>query len=206
MRGQDTRPDHAASGVRSAGNDRGSRWRPERLRAAPAYFAIPFDREAVGASILDVASDDTVLRITLAQDGSLGAAARPLPALPDGPVRLALDDEPIDPSEPMFFHKTTARAAYDRRRARHPQADQVVLCNLRGEVTETDIANIAVRRGEAWITPDLACGLLPGIERERLLGDGTIRSGVVSVDELRRAPQLAVFNSVRGWQDAFLLP
>jgi para-aminobenzoate synthetase/4-amino-4-deoxychorismate lyase len=76
--------------------------------------------------------------------------------------------------------------------------------NTRGEVTETTIANLAVRLEDRWWTPPLDAGLLPGCERAALLADGTLRERRISVDELRSAGSLAVLNSVRGWRAAVL--
>jgi para-aminobenzoate synthetase / 4-amino-4-deoxychorismate lyase len=84
-----------------------------------------------------------------------------IPPSPE-PVRLALDDDPVDAADPGLYIKTTDRLRYDRRRARRPDADDVLLINDRGEVTESTIANVVVRLdGRCW-TPPLASGLLPG--------------------------------------------
>ncbi|HTX62567.1 MAG TPA: aminotransferase class IV, partial [Acidimicrobiales bacterium] len=105
-------------------------------------------------------------------------------------------------SDVTLFHKTTDRRRYEERAGRHRGADDVVLVNERGEVTETTRANLAVRLEGEWCTPPLDCGLLPGIERARRLADGTLVERAVTVAELRRAQEIATLSSLRGWRSA----
>ena len=118
------------------------------------------------------------------------------------PVRLALAPEPVDDGDAFLYHKTTRRGVYERARAERPGADDVVLWNARGEITETCVANIAFRDGEEWVTPPLSSGLLPGVFRRHLLETGRLREGVVLKEALGTDTETAVFNSVRGWASA----
>ena len=65
----------------------------------------------------------------------------------------------------MLYHKTTRRDRYEDHLSRHPEADDVVLVNEAGEVTETTIANIVARLEGTWCTPPLDSGCLPGVYR-----------------------------------------
>jgi para-aminobenzoate synthetase/4-amino-4-deoxychorismate lyase len=105
----------------------------------------------------------------------------------------------------MLFHKTTARARYDLARERFPDADDVVLVNTVGHVTETTRANIAIRADGRWVTPPLTDGLLPGCERAALLADGTLEEASFGIEELERAESVVFLNSVRGWRNAVLV-
>ena len=120
------------------------------------------------------------------------------------PVRLAFDDIPVDPNDVFLFHKTTLRGRYEDARARHPDADDALLINTRGQVTETSVANVAAKLDGRWWTPPLDAGLLPGTERAALLMEGTLSERPISIDEARTADRLAVFSSVRGWRSAVL--
>jgi len=111
---------------------------------------------------------------------------------------------PVDPGDVLLFHKTTLRARYDDARARHPDADDVILVNTRGEVTETTVANLAVHLNGRWVTPPLDAGLLPGTERAALLADGTLVEGAITIPQIRAADEIAVLNSVRGWRSGVL--
>ncbi len=180
----------------------------ERLTVSARYFGFRFEPEAAAAALkqaVDEVTEPSVVRLTLARDGALSTDVRDLPPAEDQ-VRVALDDEPVDPSDPWLFHKTTRRAPYERRRDRRPDLDDVVLVNDRGEVTESTVANLAVRLEGIWVTPPIDAGLLPGTYRTVLLREGRLMERSVTVDELRGAGELALVSSVRGWRPAVLVP
>jgi len=72
-------------------------------------------------------------------------------------------------------------------------------------VTETTIANLAVRLDDRWWTPPLAAGLLPGCERAALLSGGSTAERSIRFDDLAAAEGLAVLSSVRPWREAALI-
>jgi len=179
----------------------------ERLAGSAGYFGFRFEPEAAAAALKRAVAEVTgpsVVRLTLARDGGLSTDVRDLPPADDA-VRVALDDEPVDPSDVWLFHKTTRRAPYERRRDRRPDVDDVLLVNDRGAVTESTIANLAVRLDGVWVTPPVDAGLLPGTYRNVLLRDGRMTERPVTVDELRGAGELALVSSVRGWRPAALV-
>jgi para-aminobenzoate synthetase/4-amino-4-deoxychorismate lyase len=180
-----------------------------RARDSAAYLGMTFDEHAVRTALEREAgrfpAKPARVRLLLDRRGRVESGSAPLAEQVD-PVRLGIDrDHPVDPADPMLFHKTTFRDRYEAAAKRFPDADDVVLVNTRGEVTETTRANIAVRLGGRWVTPALDCGLLPGCERAALLADGTLEESVVTVEDLMRADELAFVNSVRGWKRAELL-
>jgi para-aminobenzoate synthetase/4-amino-4-deoxychorismate lyase len=120
-------------------------------------------------------------------------------------VKLALDDDPVDTASPFLFHKTTRRALYEDRSSRYPDADDVLLINDKGEVTESTVANVVVRLDGRWVTPPVESGCLPGVYRSVLLEEGRIHERVVTLDDLGRADAVALINSVRLWRPALLI-
>jgi para-aminobenzoate synthetase/4-amino-4-deoxychorismate lyase len=144
------------------------------------------------------------VRVLLSRDGQVSVALQDMPPADVRPLRLAVDDDPVDPADPWLQHKTTRRDVYLTRALRHPEADDVVLVNQRGELTETTIANLAVRLDGVWWTPPTGSGALPGVERGRLLDLGRLRERVLRVDDLHAAEEIAVVSSLRGWRPARL--
>ncbi len=181
-----------------------------RIRDSAAYLGFGFDpgsaTAALEKAVADLAEADARVRLQLERDGTLAAEATPLGPRAIDPVRVALDHEPVDPSDVWLFHKTTRREPYDRRRARRPDVDDVVLVNTRGEATETTIANLAVRVDGRWVTPPRDAGLLGGTYREVLVREGRLEERTVPVDALRSAEAIALVSSVRGWREAVLVP
>jgi len=175
----------------------------DRLADSAAYFGFPFDRAAALARLAAVDGKAKV-RLLLHRTGALDVDVAPLPAPAPGPVRLVIDPEPVDSAQVWLHHKTTRRRVYTERAGRHPDADDVVLVNEDGEVTETTIANLAVLLDGRWWTPPVTAGCLPGVERGRLLDAGGLAERHLSVDDVERAEELAVVSSLRGWREAVL--
>lgn len=180
----------------------------DRAAASAAYFDIPFDPAEVRAAIATAVKErDTSarLRILVDREGWVTVEVGDLPD-PAEPVRLAIDDRPVDRLNPFLHHKTTVRHVFEEAAARHPEADDVVLWNGEGELTETTIANLAVCIDGNWVTPPLSSGLLAGTERAARLAAGELAEQVVTLDDLPRITGWARLNSVRGWERATLLP
>jgi len=64
------------------------------------------------------------------------------------------------------------------REARSRGADEVVMLNLSGEVTECAVSNIAFVRDGGLLTPPLSAGILGGITRSLVLGSVAASAGV----------------------------
>jgi len=143
------------------------------------------------------------VRLRLARTGALATDLLPLPESA-GPVRLAIDEEPVDSSSLWLYHKTSLREPYVGRQLRHVSADDVVMINELGELTETTTANLALRLDGRWWTPEARSGCLPGVERARLVEQGRIIERVLTLTDLHRAEEIAVLNSLRGWRAAVL--
>jgi para-aminobenzoate synthetase/4-amino-4-deoxychorismate lyase len=173
-----------------------------RLAGSAAYFGFTLDeREAVTALAREAArfpDRPARIRLTLYQDGRVETGGVAVAHHPDV-VRVALDTgDPVDPVDPTLFHKTTRREIYRSAMARHPGADDVLLTNLRGEVTESTVANLIVRVGGRWYTPALESGLLAGIGREVALEEGWLEERVITVAELAGAEAIELLSDNRG--------
>jgi para-aminobenzoate synthetase/4-amino-4-deoxychorismate lyase len=175
-----------------------------RLADSAAYFGFPFDRRRAVARLAAVEGAEARVRLVLHRDGSVDVGVAPLPQPATGPVRLVVDPEPVDADHVWLRHKTTRRDVYAERAARHPDADDVVLINQYGQVTETTIANLCVRLDGRWWTPPVTVGCLPGVERGRLLDVDAIAERPLTAEDVERAEGVAVVNSLRGWRAAVL--
>jgi para-aminobenzoate synthetase/4-amino-4-deoxychorismate lyase len=179
----------------------------ERLGASADYFGFGFDttdaQEAVEKAVASAPAKPCRVRLALSRSGALQAAWTVLVTGPD-PVRVALDDVAQDPRDVFLFHKTTRRQRYEQAQARHLDADDVILINDRVEVTESTIANIAVKIDGRWCTPPLDSGLLPGIGRAVAIEEGLVIERPVTIAEARSADELALVSDARGWRRAIL--
>jgi para-aminobenzoate synthetase / 4-amino-4-deoxychorismate lyase len=172
-----------------------------RLRRSAEHFDIPLDVEEVTARITACVSGAAAprrVRLTVDREGRCHAVADQPPKPPAGPVVLALDGVPIERSDPLLYHKTTKRSVYEEAIARHPGADDVILVNDDGEVTETSIANLLVRIGGRWFTPPVGAGCLPGVARASLVAAGDVEERPITVEELLAAEVVERVNALRG--------
>jgi para-aminobenzoate synthetase/4-amino-4-deoxychorismate lyase len=180
----------------------------QRLAASADYFGYAFDADDAvrqfSALIPAFVAAPMRVRLTLDRQGQMEIEATPhVPSAE--PVRVAIAAEPVGSHDPMLYHKTTWRAEYERRAASRPGADDVLLVNERGELTESAIANLVVRLGGALWTPPLESGLLPGVFRAHLLARGEIRERVIRPEDLARADEVWLINSVRKWRRAEII-
>jgi len=175
----------------------------DRLRSSADHLdrRVPEDlRVLLVTSVAE--SGPARIRLLVDADGVATVELHPLPTPPCDPISLCIDRVMVDPADRGLFHKTIDRRRYDERISRHPGVDDVVLVNLLGEVTETSRANLAVRVAGRWCTPPVASGLLPGVERCRLVESGVLHERSLSVADLRSATEVATISSLRGWLPA----
>ena len=182
----------------------------ERLQDSADYFefGISLDkiRTELKSSALNFKSKQRI-RLLVNKSGVVTIQSFPFEdSATSAPVKLRLAAQPVNSQDLFLFHKTTNRAIYDAARSQVRDCDDVIFWNEEGQVTETTIDNIVVRLSEDdYVTPPVDCGLLAGTYRRELLKQGRIREQVISVAELKRAPGIAVINSVRGWREAVLI-
>jgi para-aminobenzoate synthetase/4-amino-4-deoxychorismate lyase len=184
-----------------------------RLQRTCHHFGIKLQVPKVRQALADVAAEHATgawrVRLSVAADGFVQTEMQALADTPL-PVSLALAPRPIETdgaAAEFIQHKTTRRELYEAFAPDKPAgAFDLLLWNARGELTEGTFGNIALQIDGQWLTPAVACGLLPGVLREELLAQGRISEARLSRDDLLRATGLAFFNSLRGWCPAVLLP
>jgi para-aminobenzoate synthetase/4-amino-4-deoxychorismate lyase len=177
----------------------------DRLQSSACYFNFAFDREAIAAQLCDLAKSFDVntryrVRLLLDANGSISLASG---AFFDGPpsCRIAVAGEHTSSTDPFFRHKTTNREMYDRlhKAARAAGFDDVIFMNDRDEVTEGAASNIFIERSGRWLTPPLACGVLPGVFRRHLLETRPAAAEcVLSIADLQSADAIYICNALRG--------
>lgn len=156
---------------------------------------------------------DGILSATTSQVYNLPAdpfiAARFKPGLqntPAGPIwSIRIDTQPT-PSSVFTATKTTRRKHYDAARSRAhllpllqaTAAEDVLLYNTEGEVTESSISNVALYRDGKWLTPPLSTGCLKGVIRRWLLEHGLVEEAVLSKDTIQAGDWILLSNAVSG--------
>lgn len=178
----------------------------QRLLASAAYFAFELDetelrrrlRIAAEAFAATAPAARQRTRLLVDRQGRIMLQSGPWPCSGRDRWTVALDDRPIDASDPFLFHKTTHRQVYDQALRRHPGLDDVVLWNAKGELTESTRANLVLKMGDNWLTPPVACGLLAGTCRAEWLARGRLREAILTKQDFAAAEQVLLINSLRG--------
>jgi branched-subunit amino acid aminotransferase/4-amino-4-deoxychorismate lyase len=171
-----------------------------RLAASAAHFGFRLDLPYVRAELVGFGAGLATprkVRLEVSADG--GLFLEDVAVKPSAPVRAALAAEPVDSGDEFLRHKTSRRGVYERALSARPRAQDVLLWNERGELTDTCAGNVVLELDGRKLTPALESGLLPGTFRAELLERGEIEEAVVPVKALERATAVRFINSVRRW-------
>lgn len=204
-------------------------WRRLERSAAALYFVLPFTPDAILAQIkktvaafreksgsvteiyirlqvtrghgpigLDTALADGADFVLLVQENKLFSEEKF-----NAGLRLSLARElhrnPVNTLNPAWKTGNYLNNILCLREARSRGADEVVITNQAGEITEAAVSNIAFIRDGAVVTPPLSAGILAGITREILLKKIAPASGVTVREETIRPEDLGTMS------EAFLL-
>ncbi len=189
----------------------------ERLEKSLSYFGFPrffsvdsADRptpipERVRDSLNEIARANATgsikVRVSVSASGAIDAVAEPLTPLPS-PYRIVLATDHVDSANPFLRHKTSVRGPIERSLRRLADgesriADDVVMINERGELTESSRANIVLEMGGVKYTPPVDSGILPGVFRDELLASGSIRERTLYPRDFAGCERVYIINSVR---------
>lgn len=176
-----------------------------RLRASASFFGFQCDpvrvRATLEAHLSSFGPAPRRVRLVLNAQGYSAVQSEPLAAPSHEAQTIAVASDPVDSRDRFLCHKTTRRDSYDRHRAAHPDAFDVLLWNERRELTEFTRGNVVVELDGVRYTPARTCGLLAGVFRTELLDAGVIQERVVTMDDLSRCSRLWFINSLREWVD-----
>ncbi|HEY9698965.1 MAG TPA: aminodeoxychorismate synthase component I [Trichocoleus sp.] len=179
-----------------------------RLQNSAAYFSYSIDLEAIRQALISFPIHLTAphrIRLLISQQGKIVIEQQPWIQTVQT-VRLALAKIPIDSTNPFLYHKTTHRSIYEQMKQTCPDAEDVLLWNERGEITESCIANVVIEQNGELFTPPIESGLLAGTYRAYLLEQRKIQEKVISLTDLLSCTQIYLINSVRKLTLAELQP
>ena len=173
----------------------------ERLAASAHYFDFEFHKSAIESELETIVTshDKGAWKVRLEVDrrGRIETTVSAISGVE--PRKVALASRPVVPDDAFLFHKTTNRKFYEDELALHPDCDDIIFWNQAGEVTESTIANIVLELDGHLVTPTIESGLLAGTYRDQLIAEGAIVERRITVDDLSRASEIFLINSVRKW-------
>ncbi|NLC36702.1 MAG: aminotransferase [Alcaligenaceae bacterium] len=183
----------------------------ERLQRSSAALGYPCPRqEEIRQRIQQTAANLDAgrwwrLRLLLSADGGLSLETAPLaPPLP--PLQVVVQGPRMSGAPDWLLHKTTHRPWYKEAEqwlAARPDIFDVLYWNEAGDMCEGSRSNLYMQTADgSWLTPPLASGALPGVQRQALLQAGRVKEAVISRDTFLQAPAIRISNALRGWCDA----
>lgn len=174
----------------------------QRLNQGLAHLAI--DRVVDPAQLLDQVEQlglmCCVLKV-IATAENLVLMTRPIPeALPDPVMRLTLQPDTRSTDLRLLQNKTLSYlpnllAWQDARRSGF---DDVLFFEPGGLIRECSRSNIYIIREQRILTPEDACGLLPGTVRRWLLSEGLVSTGRFTQADILSADCVFASNAVIG--------
>jgi para-aminobenzoate synthetase/4-amino-4-deoxychorismate lyase len=179
----------------------------KRLQESAAYFNFTFNlekiRDRLAAIALTLPPQAHKVRLLCHKQDEITLNSEPLISA-SRPLFVGLASSPIDITNPFLYHKTTHRLIYEKMQQSHPQYDDVLLWNEKGELTEFCAANLVVETPDGkWYTPPVECGLLAGTFRTWLLQQNRLHEKIIPVSELSSYSRVFRVNSVRQIQEVY---
>ncbi len=172
-----------------------------RLGNSASCFSWEVDQDEIRNQLrseaLDFPEADQRVRLCVSRCGRIHVQHTDYQSLPD-PYRVRLASIPVNSKNRFLYHKTTHREVYDSALADHGDCDDVLLCNERGEITESCRANIIVELDGGFLTPPVSSGLLNGVGRALLLAERKVTEKVILREQIADADSLWLVNSSRG--------
>lgn len=174
---------------------------------------LPEDRDALEQALDRIAAEAprpvARLRLTVTRGGG-AEPTRLITASPyqppseeayrQGVTAVLLPDLRVDSKGPLAGLKSLCWQAnrLALRRAEAAGAFEALLLNERGLLAEGARSNVVLALPEGLFTPPAADGCLPGTVRRRLLEAGTLVERSLTQDDLRRAREVFLLNSLIG--------
>ena len=177
-----------------------------RFKSSARYFRFPLDTGDLSSLLVRIEKEladgpPRKVRIFLNKKGVLrwDCSALGSTVAAEGAAVLFCT-QPIDERDPFMFHKTTHRPWYrhDAELIGRGRCFDVIHANSKGQLTEGSRCNIFVRKGPLLYTPEVGCGLLPGILRKNLLRREKCKEAIMTRSDLKNADAIYCGNSVRG--------
>lgn len=158
-----------------------------RLEASCRILAISYDEDAVKACIDCLEPSDESVRVRLMVDRFGVPMVESVPGRRQGStLRWRLAKWPVSSQDPALRFKATSRQVYAEHLHANPDADEVLLFNERGDVTEFTSGALLARFGDQWCSPPDEAGCLPsvGLQSRQVVRANLTPQRILEADEV----------------------
>ncbi|HEY4125119.1 MAG TPA: aminotransferase class IV, partial [Rhizomicrobium sp.] len=187
----------------------------ERLRQGCTVLRMTYPVADIAAAANDLlqanALTDAVIRLTYSRGPAPRGVLPPTETHPTLLITAAPIPAPLTPAR-CIVASVTRRNEYSplcrikslnyldailaRQEAHTHAADEAILLNTQGRVTETTVANLFIVKVGQVLTPPLKDGCLPGVMRAAVIALGGVKEQSLGVEDLASADEIFLSNSL----------
>jgi len=172
-----------------------------RMKKSAKELGFKFDSDVLRKKLnneIKKEEKDFILRVLLSNDGAVGF--QNLPFEPIKTNKVTISKTQIHSSEKLLYYKSTYRPWYDEamQKIKAGEVFDEIFFNQNGELTEGARSNVLLKIDGEMFTPNVGCGLLKGIMRQKMIKNGGIKEKKLYLDDLKKAEKVFCVNSVRG--------
>lgn len=183
-----------------------------RLASSAHSYDYPLDWDAVFAALDKAVHSKRKpqrVRLSLTGNGTIHVTAVDLKPITQ-PLKIAISHHDLTPNKQSFDAKISDRSFYDGERQRLVHSndiDEVLFFNPQGELCEGSFTSLFIKLSneDKLLTPDLSCGLLPGVLRHEMITQGKAKTAILTTRHLIDAEDIYLGNSLRGLMKATLI-
>ncbi len=176
-----------------------------RMKSAADYFLFRFSEKKIRKQLINrVAEIDKQkprkVKLSLSKWGEIKVDITDNLKLSKN-VSVIISQNKINSKDKFRYFKTTNRKMYDDEYSHYNSKGffEVLYLNEKDEIAEGSRTNIFLRKGNAWFTPHLESGALPGIYRNYLIQNKlNVVEKNIQVKDLIEASELLLTNALRG--------
>jgi len=176
-----------------------------RIKSAADYFLFKFNEKKIRKQLIkSVEGIDKQkpkkIKLSLTKWRKIKVELSDIPKS-DKNIFAILSQSKIDSTDKFRHFKTTNRKLYDDEYSQYNSKGfyEVLYLNEKDEIAEGSRTNIFLRKGNAWFTPHLDSGALPGIYRNCFIKSNfNVIEKNITVKDLIEADELLLANALRG--------
>lgn len=171
-----------------------------RLKNSAKEFGFKFNKELLNFKF----ENNKIARIVLYKNGEFKVEYREF--LPSKTNKIIINPIKVYSKNPFLFHKTNYYPYFLKsyQLIKEGKIYDSVFLNENNELTQGSRTNILLKINNELLTPRLEAGLLNGVLRKNLLEKGEIKESALFIDDLNRAENVYLINSVRGIKEVEL--
>jgi len=176
-----------------------------RIKSAADYFLFKISEKKIRKQIqITVAEIDKQkprkVKLSLSKWGEIRIEISDIPNAAKN-ISAIISQSKIDSTDKFRYFKTTNRKLNDDEYSHYNSKGfyEVLYLNEKDEVTEGSRTNVFLRKDNAWFTPHLKSGALPGIYRNYFIQNKlNVVEKNIKVKDLIEASELLLTNALRG--------